>query len=306
MDYYHSGIPYGECLNGNNGLIKVEVNDMSKPSIFSKDYEKEMKRRRKKIFLLIIVPIIGLTIFLITDFNAILNKGISMKLGINNILLNKSKDNIKDKENKVAEVQNKKEETVKPQSNAEKPKTQQTEVIAKNEIFLVSLSDGQKISVEYSVRGTEKNIKGVSNAKDISYDISPSKKSIVIQSKKNQDLLYYDVNKISKDITKKAYMSSKDETFPKEDQLKKHPNYLWSITPKFIDEDNIAYVSELPWINEKAVQYIWKVNLKNNVHMQIKPASGKSITFRNITSKGLETLIDGNVVYVTSLGKVVK
>ena len=57
-------------------------------------------------------------------------------------------------------------------------------------VFVVSLSDGQKISVEYNVSGTEKNIKGVSDAKDISYDISPSKKSIVIQSKKNQDMLY--------------------------------------------------------------------------------------------------------------------
>ena len=45
---------------------------------------------------------------------------------------------------------------------------------------------------------------------------------------------------------------------------------------------------------------------KNNAHMQVKPASGKSITFKNITSKGLETLIDGNAVYVTSLGKVIK
>ena len=59
-------------------------------------------------------------------------------------------------------------------------------------------------------------------------------------------------------------------------------------------------------MNEKAVQYIWKVNLKDNTHMQVKPASGKNITFKNITSKGLETIIDGNVVYVTSLGEVIK
>ena len=60
-------------------LITMEVLDMSKPSMFSKDYAKEMKRRKRNIFLLIIVPIIGLTIFLITDFNGLLNKGISIK-----------------------------------------------------------------------------------------------------------------------------------------------------------------------------------------------------------------------------------
>ena len=87
--------------------------------------------------------------------------------------------------------------------------------------------------------------------------------------------------------------------------LKSHKTYIWSITPKFIDEDNIVYVSELPWINEKAVQYIWKVNLKTNTHVQVKPASGKSITFKKITSKGLETIIDGNAVYITSAGEVI-
>ena len=279
---------------------------MSKPSIFSKDYEREMKRRRTKLFLLIIVPIIGLTIFLITDFDALLNKGISMKKSINNILLNKSKDNIKDEENKVVEVEKEPEEVVKPQVNTEKPKTSQDQVATENKIFMVSLSDGQKISVQYEVNGTAKNIKGVLDAKDISYDISPSKKSIVIQSTKNQNILYFDINNISKDITKKEHRSSKNDIFPKDEQLKKHPNYRWSITPKFIDEDNIAYVSELPWLNQKAMLYIWKINLKNNTHTQVKPAEGKSIIFKNITPKGLETLIDGKTVYVTALGKVIK
>ena len=162
--------------------------------------------------------------------------------------------------------------------------------------LLLTLSDGQKISVEYNVQGTEKNIKGVTDDKNISYDISPSKKLIVIQSKNNQDMLYVDVNKVSKDITKKIHKSSKGTMFSKDGLLKKHKTYIWSVSPKFIDEENIAYVSELPWINDKAVQYIWKVNLKSNVHMQVKPASGKNITFKNITSKGLEAIIDGKLV----------
>ena len=121
----------------------------------------------------------------------------------------------------------------------------------------------------------------------VSYDISPSKKAIVIQSTKNQDMIYIDANRVSKDITKKSHTSTKGQSFSKEKQLEKHPNYIWSITPKFIDEDNIAYVSELPWINENAVQFIWKVNLKDNTHIQAKPASGKSITFKNIYPKGI-------------------
>lgn len=271
---------------------------MSKPSMFSKNYNKEIKKRRRKIALLIIMPIIGLTIFLITNSNVLINKG------INNILLNKPKD----KEISRVEVE-KKPQVVKPESNSENPKVEGTlkaPDALKSEVFSVSLSDDQKITIECSVSGTEKNIKGVTDDKNISYDISPSKKSIVIQSKNNQDLLYVDVNKISKDITKKVYESTKGKVFSKEELLKTKKNYVWSIMPKFIDEDNIAYVSELPWINQDAVQHIWKVNLKSNVHIQVKEAFGKNITFEKITSKGLDTLVDGKVMYVTSDGGVIE
>ncbi|MBZ9625261.1 hypothetical protein G9F71_020670 [Clostridium sp. FP2] len=280
---------------------------MSKPSMFSKDYKKEVKKRKRKIVLLIIVPIIGLTIFLITDFDVLKNSGISMKNGINSILLNKSKD----KRSSDVQVE-KTPQVAKPQSDSEKSKAVQAEkalkveATLKNEVFVVALSDGQKISVEISVKAAEKTIKGIINDKNISYDISPSKKSIVIQSTNNQDLLYVDINKVSKNITKKTHQSSKGQMFSKEELFKTHKNYLWSITPKFIDEDNIAYVSELPWINERAVQYIWKVNLKSNLHTQVKTASGMHITFKNITTKGLTTLIDGNVVYVTFAGETIE
>lgn len=281
---------------------------MRKPSIFSRDYEKEVKKRRMRIFLLAIVPLIGLTIFLITDFDVLMNKGISMKKGINNILLNKSKEDAKDIENKTSKE--KKEELVEKNESAEKPKDSKVEssekLVADNEIFVVLLSDGQEISITYNLSAGEKNIESVSDTKNISYDISPSKKALVIQSKINQDMIYVDESKVSKDITKKTHKSSKGKVFPKQDKLKENPNYIWSVRPKFIDEDRIVYVSELPWMNAAAAQYIWKVNLKDNVHTQVKPTKGKSITFKNITAKGLETIIDGNAFYVTSTGKVVK
>ena len=278
---------------------------MSKPSMFSKDYEKKMKKRKIRIFLLIIVPIIGLSIFLITDFNSLLDKGISMKSGINNILLNKSKNSIMGNENKLAEAQKKTEVPV-VQPTSQVPKVQQKEVATSNKVYVVSLSDGQKVSIEYSMIGTEKNIIGIKDPKNISYDISPSKKAIVIQSNTSQDMIYLHVSKASKDVTKKIHISSKGEEYTKDSQLQKNPHYFWSVTPKFIDEDNIVYISQLPWIKEDEVKYLWKVNLNDDTHVQAKPASGKSIEFKGITPKGLETVIDGNTVFVNSSGKVKK
>jgi len=221
-----------------------------------------------------------------------------MKQGINNIILNKSKD-------KVIEVPPKTEQSIKTPPKVEVYKAPQA-VLTNTEILPVLLSDGQKINIEYTISGTEKIIKGVSGDKELTYDISPSKKAIVIQSKKNQDMIYLHSNKLNIDITKKVHTSSKGKSFSKDEHLIKHPNYSWSVTPKFIDEDNIVYVSELPWIKEDAVQFIWKVNLKDKSHVQVKPASGKSISFKAITAKGLGTSIDGNEVFITPLGKVVK
>lgn len=305
MYCYNLGIPNWECLSDNMTSIIMEVNHMKRPSIFSKDYDKEVKRRKKVIVLVIIVSVIGLSIFLTTGFNGLLNKGISIKKGINSIFVNKSKDD------KAAEV-------VKQQPNSLDAKAKQAENAAKAKLalkakanaesknFIVSLTDGQKITIEYNATTGDKTIKGVANAKNISYDISPSKKAIVLQSTNNQDMLYVNVNKVSKDITRKIYTSSKNENYMKDQQLKNSPDYIWSITPKFIDEDNIAYVSELPWMNEKKQQYIWKVNLKDNINMQVNPASGTKITFKNATAKGLEATIDGEIVYVTALGEVTK
>lgn len=270
---------------------------MRKPSIFSKDYDRKIKKRKKVILALIIIPIIGLVIFLSTDFKGLINTRISSTFS------NGSKDD---------KVQKKSGEVTKEQTDAQKAKAKQAATIAKAKAdadkpsFIVSLSDGQKVTVEYDVSSAKRTIKGVLSTNGILYDISPSKKSIVIQSTKNQDILYVDVNKTSKDITKKTYISSNNQTYSKEEQLKSNPKYTWSITPKFIDEDNIAYVSELPWMNEKKVQYIWKLNLKDNVNMQVKPASGIKITFGKVNSKGLEANIDGNLVYVTALGGVTK
>ncbi|MBU3177199.1 hypothetical protein KPL47_12655 [Clostridium estertheticum] len=265
---------------------------MKKPSIFSKDYDRRIKKRKKVILSLIIIPIIGLIIFLNIDFKGLMNKGTTST---------SSKDD---------KVQKKPEEVSHKQTNAQKAKITQAAIAAKASVdkssFIATMPDGQKVTIEYNGAAANKIIKGISNAKDILYDISPSKKLIVIQSTKNQDIIYVDINKISKDITKKIYTSSNNQNYSKEEQLKNNPDYIWSITPKFIDEDNIAYVSELPWMNEKKVQYIWKLNLKDNVHMQVQPASGMKITFGDSTAKGLEANIDGDVVYVTALGEVTK
>ncbi|MBW9150687.1 hypothetical protein [Clostridium estertheticum] len=265
---------------------------MKKPSIFSKDYDRRIKKRKKVILSLIIIPIIGLIIFLKIDFKGLVNKGTTSTL---------SKDD---------KVQKKSEEVSQKQANAQKAKIAQAAITAKasadKSSFIATMPNGQKVTVEYNGAAANKTIKGILNAKDVSYDISPSKKLIVIQSTKNQDIIYVDINKTSKDITKKIYTSSDNQNYSKDEQLKNSPNYIWSITPKFIDEDNIAYVSELPWMNEKKVQYIWKLNLKDNVHMQVQPASGMKITFGDSTAKGLEANIDGDVVYVTALGEVTK
>ncbi|WP_242946803.1 hypothetical protein [Clostridium haemolyticum] len=64
-----------------------------------------------------------------------------------------------------------------------------------------------------------------------------------------------------------------------------------------MDDDNIVYISQLPWFNKSNTKYLWKYNISNNIHENNLPnmgeVSGKKIEYGNITSEGLEVLVDG-------------
>lgn len=272
---------------------------MPKPSIFSRNYEKKMrKRRRVKIIIISSVLLIALCVILFKG-NMF---GQQVKVGFNNVkskissvasgrIFNKSDD-----KKKIAEDINEKNSSSNKDLNKQ-PNEESKELEVKEGNYNISLSNGENIILSYNIVNNTKQYSKVSG-NVLSYDISPSKNKVVIVEKNTQNLILVDENGNKKDITKKEYVSTKGDVFKKDNILKNNASYIWCDAPKFLDEDNIIYISQLPWFNRKNQKYLWKYtistnNHNNNISISGGELSGKDIKYGNVAQGGLEVIIDG-------------
>lgn len=125
------------------------------------------------------------------------------------------------------------------------------------------------------------------------YEISPSKKNILFIDKKNQDMILVDISGNRKNITNKFYEASNGKKYTKADRLSKNPKYIWCASPIFIDEDNIVYISQLPWFNKGDEKFLWIYNIDKDFHKNLYGVSGKTIVFDSITEHGFKLIVDG-------------
>ncbi len=254
---------------------------MAKPSIFSKDYEKKMRRRRKIITFVVAISII-LIIFTATSIKGIfknLNKEINE---VKNVTTEKSK------------------EITKPAETPAK-KTEKTE---KSEGYAVNLSNGKSVNAIYEVKDGNKIFKEVSPAEsNVSYSISPSGKNMVVYDNKVQGITLLDINGNKQDIGSTQYTSSSGTVITRESQIASDPNYIWCYSPKFIDENNIAYISQLPWIG-KSTKYVWIETITNKNSTLVQSIQGEDVKLDKLTDKGLTVISDGKTVFLTSNGNV--
>lgn len=273
---------------------------MGKPSIFSREYEKKMQHRKIRRRILLVLAVILLifgAIFILSP-----KKSISFKSYIESIQkrfaepkTNATNTKINNKQNKLsnknsASAQSKKKEL--PKKNTEQNIT-------------VKLKDGKTINlICEAVNGKNNKFKTIEPAdSSINYDISPSGKGIMIYESNTQTIYYSDLNGKLIDITKPEYISRKGNTYLKEDKLRDNPDYMWCASPKFIDDENIAYISQLPWLNIRDTKYIWTIKISDpNDQTYNSDLSGSNVKIGNLTSKGLQITLDDKVYYLKSDG----
>ncbi|ERI89418.1 hypothetical protein HMPREF1982_04689 [Clostridiales bacterium oral taxon 876 str. F0540] len=259
---------------------------MVKPSIFSKEYEKRMRRRKKRVAAVIVLLIASLGIFLASGSlkDTLKNKSVGLtsfikKTDKNEIQANKKVDKEEDK--KQPESQNNSETVPKP---------------VEEKGYEISLSDGTKIKAVYENKDGANKFKYITPLDaNINFTVNPSGSAMVILDSKAQNLIYIDINGQQQDITNKSYRSN-----TKDSVLSRIPQYVWCTSPKFIDDANIAYLSQLPYISSKVTKkYLWVANVENKRHINKYNMSGENIKFGNIGDKGLEmTLDDNSTVYI--------
>ncbi|MFD3156247.1 hypothetical protein ACFIJ5_05220 [Haloimpatiens sp. FM7330] len=269
---------------------------MGKPSMFSKNYEKSMKRRKKRILITIIIICILIISVLTYIFfnNGKIFKFISnsedkiTSIKSSNTINNEGKMN--QKSNEVKSSKNKVQDSM-----------------GKDEYFKVTIN-GVNIKVIYEVKDGNKLIKEVKDLpnEDMYYEISPTKKAILVYQQNMQKMFYVDDEGSIKDISKEKYVSSKGTIFKRKNIIENNKDYVWCEKARFINDNVIAFVSELPWVGGKNNKFIWFGNIQSMNYKYVRNKNGKDIEFKSLTDKGLETQIDGDTYYIDENGRVRK
>lgn len=264
---------------------------MAKPSIFSRDYEKKMKRRRRRILITILVLVLGSIAVIFrfyfkdTDFSEFRS---NIQAWIDS---DKPKEEIKEI-NKEKEPEQVKEEKIK-----EPEKT----------YIDLDLENGVILKAEYTEINGDKKFTKLEGGEGLEFILSPSQKQILITAK-NQDLKLFSIDGTMKDVTKKSYVSQAGGIYPKEDILRDNPTYLWHSQARFIDETRIAYVSQMPYFGEAAVnKYVWiydTVNAKENAIWNLKGPDTKLEELDPV--KGIAATINGVKYFINGDGVVIQ
>lgn len=267
---------------------------MGKPSIFSREYENRMKKRKRNIIvaLLVIIAIIGL---------------VSVKFIYNPIDFNNIKQNIQawiDSDTAGSSNVKKEEADVhKEETIAETSDNEDVE------------EEPEKKSIDISVNG--KTLKGIYTEENsvctfvelegaddsISYDISPSKNKMIVMGS-DSEITEYDTEGKSKVITKDKYVSTKGgSTFEKNSVLQSSPNYLWNNTPKFLSDTKIIFTSNRPYFGTAAVkQYLWITDTETGNDNVLWDLAAANVTINGIEDGKMKVTIDGKINYLDGNG----
>lgn len=268
---------------------------MGKPSIFSKDYEKKMRKRRKRI---IITSIFIVLILLIG--------AVSVKLTISKVdmqevrnslqaWIDSDKNDINKDEYASIDIDNEenKEEIVEAPKEPE-AKTKE-----------LKINDKIVLKAEYENIDGEDKFKTIQNLpENYQYDIN-KKKNMIIVLDDDQNIKLFNINGKEVNITKDSYTAPNGEVFNKDTVLKTYENYLWHKDIKFISDTKVAYISNVPYFGYDLNKYIWIIDLNNNNHITLWNSKSKNITFGNLEEKGLKVNIDGNEKFLNSDGNLI-
>lgn len=264
---------------------------MGKPSIFSKDYEKKMKRRRLKI--------IGIVCAILIIFLGIFYQVKLKDMDFNQIVYNLQA--WVNSGNTTGENEIKSE----PQAdNQEVAKEKATEKVSesKEEKVSFSLLNNEQVDFQVNDDNGNKKFKSIIGEK-YQYDISPNGKEAVIVDK-NQNMFLLNVDGNVKNITKEQYVSKRGEKYPKNVMIQKEKDngkdYIWGMNPKFIDDNTIVYKSNLPYFGSAAQnQYLWILNLNTNASFAVFKTASPNVEILEINKEknGINVKV-GNEEYI--------
>lgn len=261
-----------------------------KPSMFSKNYRKELKQRRIRRVILSIsaLLIVGAAVII---FN---HGGFSIKDYF-----------AKDDDENIIETSEEAKDKTSEETAAEEENSEGNENIYKSETFEVNLNSNKTVTVELSDDNDKKTILKLQCPDKVIGKISPSQEKGLLIDTESQDIYIVDISKEIRNITNQQYISTDNQVFTKEAVLQYNKDYRWLEDAGFINETYIGYSSQLPWINEEGLRYLWIVNINDNTHTGHYNVSGREFKFVDTKSEGGVIDIDGKTILVNENGQIV-
>lgn len=265
---------------------------MRKPSIFSRDYERKVRKRKRiivtiSILLFLLISVIGLKLtreaFDFTDVRAKIQRWIDGDTINNNI----------------------------PGENTGKEEGENTPVVPEepvappDKIIDLKVNDEKILKMEYEeVDGKVKFKEAKEVPEGIEYNINPSRELVVIIDN-NENMKVINTKGEEKNITKESYIAPNGEVFKKDVVKTTYKDYLWHKNAKFINDNKIVYKTNMPYFGYGLDQYLWIVDIDGKNEITLWQSKGKSITIGEIKEKGIEVTIDGNIKYINNDNKLV-
>ncbi|WP_294134591.1 hypothetical protein [uncultured Clostridium sp.] len=232
---------------------------MAKPSIFSRDYEKIMRKRKKRRNIIVLLSVLILTVSIIIikyDMQKISatfkNIAFSKELRLSNFRTENINLPIDD--------------------------------------YIVTLK----------VVGNNDNLEIVDIKCDkdlISIDINKDRVLIIDD---NQKIYLINAKKEIIDLTLDEYATQSGERVSRSEMLNNNSNYLWHTNGKIVNDEKIAYVTNIPEFNGELQQCIAVVTVDDNTHNINESLKGDSVKLYKSDENGLKVEIDGNIMYITS------
>ncbi|WP_099336390.1 hypothetical protein [Clostridium cadaveris] len=268
-----------------------------KPSIFSREYERKMKRRKVGIISLIVIVVLILGFLVFGDYA---KPFIKDKIGFISAKINKGEEKNKETAKDIVEDE-------KTPDSEEKENITDKAPEEKEMSYDVTVSDGVTVKALYDEKDGTKSFKFIEpGSNKVSFDINKSSQQMLLLDESSQKMVLQDINGSTKDITLETYVSSSGTQFLRTNILGTNPGYVWTKSPKFIDDTHIVYISQLPWFNKEGRYYVWILDVTTNSHSNINGLEGASITIGALEDNGINIDIDGNKFILNSNGSATK
>lgn len=261
---------------------------MGKPSIFSRNYEEQMRRRRINIILILLIVIFASFFYIQYKLDKKGIKLINFKINTN-----------KKTEQPIKSTQSEKKENKNTNSQTQQNNKEQLKQVTKEYVYTSPTQKNFKI--KYMEENNQKKFIGVEvEGLIVDFDISLDGKKIVFDDKENQSIILYNIDGSNQDITIQKYVTrTSGFVFDKQKILLQKKDFIWSIKPHFTSDDKVVFLTRIPYYGTKRGLFLWYsnyngINFSNLGELAINP---DDIRYEGFDEKGALLINSSGKVY---------